>query len=262
MKREEDIWREALVRLKELDASWERDPQERRLRSASCREWMERQSALPRLVQLAELLRPDMERRQLGSVLVPVERSVARLRITDVDILDSDLPSGLTQGSRMPVTVVVDSIRSAFNVGGILRTAECFGVEEVVLCGYSAQPGQMQVARAALGADRLVKWRYIENIRDAVQELSESGLCCYALETVADAPYVTEVEWQFPCALIAGNERFGLDPDVVALCRSAVRIQLHGAKNSLNVVSALAVAVHQLRTAYGVLQERRGCGCN
>lgn len=246
MQQEQKIWHEALSRLQELDRLWANEA-ERSAQSKICREWMTQQSAVPRLAALARLMEPKMDRQQLWSVLVPVERSVARLRITDVDILDVDLPAGQSQGLPMPVTVVVDSLRSAFNVGGVLRTAECFGVAEVIFCGYSPLPDQTQVVRAALGAEQLVPWRHVENIRDCVLELKRAGICCYALETVAEAPCVSDFAWEFPCALILGNERFGLDPDVVSLCNSAVRIQLYGAKNSLNVVSAFAVAAYQIR---------------
>lgn len=246
MNQEQKIWHEALNRLQELDRLWANGA-DRSAQCESCRSWMVQQGAVPRLAALARLIMPEMNRQQLWSALVPVERSVARLRITDVDILDSDQPAGASQGVVMPVTVVVDSLRSAFNVGGVVRTAECFGVEEVIFCGYSPRPDQAASARAALGADQLVPWRYVESIRDCVGALKHSGICCYALETVADAPYVSDFAWEFPCALILGNERFGLDPDVVALCNSAVRIQLYGTKNSLNVVSAFAVAAYQVR---------------
>lgn len=249
MQYEEQIWREALSRLKEVDQLWA-NQSERFTEITSCRLWMEQQVTVPRLVSLARLMVPEMNRQQLWSVLVPVERSVVRLRITDVDILDSDCPPGVSQGSRMPVKVVVDSLRSAFNAGGVVRTAECFGIEEIIFCGYSPLPDQATAARAALGADQLVAWQHMENIRDCVRGLTHSGICCYALETVADAPYVHDLEWNFPCALILGNERFGLDPDVVALCHSAVRIQLYGTKNSLNVVSAFAVAAYQMRRSW------------
>lgn len=241
------IWRDALDLLREIDGLWE-NAELRTGRIQDCRDWMELQDELPRLTALARLLSSDMTRRQLWSVLVPVERAVTRLRVTDVDILDADLPEGNRQGDVMPVKVVVDSARSAFNIGGILRTAECFGMEEVILCGYSPLPDQPQVAKAALGSADLVKWRYVESVRDTVAQLTDEGVICYALETVEGAPSIDEVEWSFPCALVLGNERFGLDPDVVELCSGGpVRIQLYGAKNSLNVVSAFSVAAYEMR---------------
>lgn len=242
-------WREALERLKALEAAWA-DEEARRQSLAECRAWLAEQTALPHLAKLARLLEPGMTRRQFWSALVPVERAVARLKVTDVDILDADLPAGAAAGEPMPLTVIVDSVRSAFNLGGIFRTAECFGVRALVLCGYTPLPDQPQVAKAALGTERLVTWRYAEDIRAAITDLKASGVACLALETVAGAPDIAAYRWPFPCALVLGNERFGLDPEVVALCDGAVRIPLFGRKNSLNVVTAFAVAACEVRRQF------------
>ncbi|HQQ90607.1 MAG TPA: TrmH family RNA methyltransferase [Kiritimatiellia bacterium] len=237
------LWREALDRLRALERVWPDDAARERERAA-CRAWLAEQRALPRLAGLAHLLAPGLSLRQLDCVRVPIERAVARLRITDVEILDADLPPAAAPAAPpLPLTVVADSIRSAFNVGGLFRTAECFGVRELLLCGYTPPPDQAQAARAALGTERLVAWRHAGEIRAAIAELRAEGVPCVALETVAGAPSVAAFEWPFPCALVVGNERFGLDPDVVRTCDATVRIPLAGRKNSLNVVSALAVAL-------------------
>lgn len=249
MNSEQKIWQEALDRLRGLDAVWA-DANERLRTLAACREWIAAQTALPHLAKLARLLEPALTRRQFWSVLVPVEREVARIKVTDVDILDADLADDAPVARPMPLTVVVDSIRSAFNVGGIFRTAECFGVSGLVLCGYTPLPEQPQVAKAALGSERLVAWRYAEDVRAALRELRAAGTPCFALETVAGAPDPASFVWPFPCALVLGNERFGLDPDVVAACDGAVRIPLFGRKNSLNVVTAFAVAAHEVRKRF------------
>lgn len=241
------LWREALERLRRLDAAWEaRDA--RREALGACRAWLSAQAALPRLAELARLLTPDLTRQQFWSVLVPVERQVARCKVTDVDILEADLPPEHAPAApAMPLTVIADSIRSAFNIGGIFRTAECFGVRELILCGYTALPAQPQAARAALGTEQLVPWRHIGNIREAIDGLQAAGTRCFALETVAGAPDIAAFDWPFPCALVLGNERFGLAPDVIKACDGAVRIPLFGRKNSLNVVTAFAVAAHAIR---------------
>ncbi|MFO7937676.1 MAG: TrmH family RNA methyltransferase [Kiritimatiellia bacterium] len=250
MNDEQNIWREALTLLQDLDRHWD-ESQSRADRIDACQQWMKKQKKLPRLAGLARLLHEAMNRSQFWSVMVPVERAVTRLRVTDVDILDSDMPAEVSQGELMPVKVVVDSMRSAFNLGGILRSSECFGLAEVILCGYTPLPGQPRVAKAALGADELVSWRYSEKIRGVIAELTENGITCYALETVEGAPSIDRVKWKFPCALILGNERFGLDPDVIEMCNGGpVRIQLFGAKNSLNVVSAFSVAAYQVRNSF------------
>jgi tRNA G18 (ribose-2'-O)-methylase SpoU len=246
---EQTQWREAWERLHALDAAWADAPA--RLRAlADCRAWIAAQTEVPHLAKLAALLDPEMTRRQFWTVLVPVEREVARLKVTDVEILDADLPVAGTMAATMPMTVVVDSVRSAFNVGGLFRTAECFGVRELVLCGYTALPDQPQVARAALGTENVVAWRYAEDIRATIAALQAARTPCFALETVRGAVDLAEVDWPFPCALILGNERFGLDPEVVAACDGVVRIPLFGRKNSLNVVTAFAVAAHEIRRRF------------
>lgn len=248
------LWRDALARLRELDGAWE-DPSARLALLAECRAWLAAQSALPRLAALARLLTPDLSRRQFWCALVPVEREVARCKITDLDVLDADLPEGAASGKPLPLTVVADSLRSAFNLGGLFRTAECFGVRELVLCGYTPSPDQPQVAKAALGADRLVPWRHRERTLDAIAALQAEGVRCFALETVAEAPDLATVEWPFPCALVLGNERFGLEADVLQACDGIVRIPLFGRKNSLNVVTAFAVAAHVIRARFDAVRQ-------
>lgn len=240
---EQPLWREALERLREVDRAWS-DPAAREDGLRFCRTWLAAQTALPRLAGLARLLTPGLTRCQFWSTLVPVERAVARSKVTDVEILDADWPTDHAPAAPLlPLTVVADSIRSAFNLGGLFRTAECFGVRELVLCGYTPLPDQPQVVRAALGTERLVAWRHAGGIREAVAGLQKDGVPCIALETVEGAPAIDAFDWTFPCALIVGNERFGLDPDVVQACDGIVRIPLFGRKNSLNVVTALAVAL-------------------
>jgi 23S rRNA (guanosine2251-2'-O)-methyltransferase len=249
------LWKEALRQLRRLDDTWSQES-DRAPQIESCRDWIASQTALPRLSSLAKLLTPGMSRQKFWSVLVPVEREVAQVKITDIDILGSDLPeTSDTASLQMPVTVVLDSIRSAFNVGGIFRTAECFGVERMILCGYTPLPDQPQVKKAALGTDARLAWRYEEEILSGIKQLKASGVTCYALETVAHAPTVAETPWKFPAALILGNERFGLNPEVVAACDSVVRIPLFGLKNSLNVVSAFSIASYAIRNHWGTQRQ-------
>jgi 23S rRNA (guanosine2251-2'-O)-methyltransferase len=243
MNDEQSIWRDALERLRGLDAVW--PPPETSL--LACRDWMAQQP-VERLAALARLLAPGMTRRQFWCALVPVERTVARCKVTDVDILDRDLDvSAPLPAPPIGVTVILDSLRSAFNVGGIFRTAECFGLKEIVLCGYTPLPDQPQVAKAALGTEKRIAWRAVPSIADAIHECRAGGIACYALETVEGAPGIETFPWKFPCALVLGNERFGLDAETVRRCDAAVRIPLFGRKNSLNVGSAFAIAAHELR---------------
>jgi 23S rRNA (guanosine2251-2'-O)-methyltransferase len=192
-----------------------------------------------------------MERRQLGGLVARVERAAARRRVTDVEILEADVPAAAAAvGAPMQLTVVVDCMRAAFNLGGIFRTAECLGVARVWLCGYTAEPSQSQVAQAAMGAEKLVPWRMWPRVGDALEALRAEGVARVALETVRDAPAPADFPWTFPCALVLGNERFGLDSDTLRQVDGVVRIPVYGRKNSLNVAAAFAVCGYAVRQVW------------
>jgi len=244
-------WREALRRVR---AAADLPPSDRTAMLAAARAFLAAASS-PRLRSLARLLAPGASDQSLVAALVPLERVDARTRITDADLglTDTDRPPvpACPSCSRFPLVAVADNIRSAFNVGGLFRTADFFGVESLVLCGYTATPENPQVVRAALGAEQSVPWRSAENVRDAVKALKAEGRKIYALETAAGAQDVDSFPFEFPAALLLGSERFGLDPDVVAMADAVVAIPAHGVKNSLNVVVAFALAARALRARRG-----------
>ena len=202
-----------------------------------------------RLVGLAHLLQPGATQRSIQAALVPLERVDKRARVTDAEmgIRTTDSPSG--HADRAPFTVVSDNVRSAFNAGGIFRTADFFGADRLILCGYTPGPENAQVKKTALGADETTPWERAGDVRDVIDRLRAEGRRVYALETADGATDIASCTPVWPCALLLGNERFGLDPDVVAMADEVLEIPSHGMKNSLNVVSAFAVAAAFFRTA-------------
>lgn len=248
---ERRAWQVALRQVQAVEAAWD-DPVARQRAILACRNWLARQGHLPHLHKLAAMLDLEMSRRQLGAVLAPVERAAAQRRVTDAEILDADAPAeAVAGGGLMPLTVVVDCLRSAFNLGGVFRTAECLGVSRVWVCGYTPEPSHAQVAQAAMGAEKLVSWQVWPRVGDALAALRAEGVTRVALETVREAPDPDDYQWTFPCALVLGNERFGLDPDTLRQVDGVVRIPVHGRKNSLNVVTAFAVCGYAIRRAFG-----------
>lgn len=247
---ESRAWQVALRQIQAIEAAWD-DPVARQRAILACRSWLARQDHLPHLHKLSGMLDPAMERRQLGAVIAPVERAAARRRVTDVDILDADAPvAAEVFGAPMPLTVVVDCMRSAFNLGGVFRAAECLGVSRIWLCGYTADPLLPQVAQAAMGAEKLVPWQVWPRVGDALEALRAGGVARVALETVRDVPAPADYPWTFPCALVLGNERFGLDPDTLRQVDGVARIPVYGRKNSLNVAAAFAVCGYAIRHAW------------
>ena len=194
-----------------------------------------------RLLKIAHLLQPGASARTVQAALVPLERVDKRVKVTDAEMgirsVDTPRPA-----DRAAYVVVADNLRSAFNAGGVFRTADFFGAEKLVLCGYTPGPENPQVVKTALGADETTPWERANDVREAIDRLRAEGRRIYALETADGARDISTFTPEFPCALLLGNERFGLDPDVVAMADEVLEIRSHGRKNSLNVVSAFAVA--------------------
>lgn len=239
-------WREALGLVREAFSLDYGSPGQEAARARAF-EFM-RVARSKRILSLAHLLQPGATPRSIQAALVPLERVDTRAKVTDAEmgIRNADSPG---KCDRAQFAIVADNIRSAFNAGGLFRTAEFFGAERLVLCGYTPTPESPQVAKTSLGAAEAVPWEAAADIRDVIDRHRASGYAVYALETADCARDVAGFEWRLPCLLLAGNERFGLDPDVVASADAVVAIPSHGAKNSLNVVSAVAVACAFLRAS-------------
>lgn len=237
-------WREAL-RLVRAAADAEDGTPSREEARAAAFDFM-RTASSKRILSLAHLLQPGATGRSIQAALVPLERVDGRARVTDAEmgIRTTDAPH---PSDRADMVVVADNIRSAFNAGGIFRTADFFGASRIILCGYTPTPDTPQVRKTALGADEAIPWEHIADVRDAIDAFRREGRRIYALETVDGATPIERLAPVFPCAILLGNERFGLDPDVVRAADEVVEIRSHGQKNSLNVVSAFAVAASFMR---------------
>ncbi|MCL1909876.1 MAG: hypothetical protein FWG05_02965 [Kiritimatiellaeota bacterium] len=199
----------------------------------------------PHLSKLAPLLAPPVTDRKILCALVPVERRASRERISDADMgITTTDPVGVEKFQPPNERIVIaDNIRSALNIGGIFRTCAFFGVSRLYLCGYTATPENPQVAKSAMGAESIVAWQSADSATDAIRAVHAEGFSVYALETARDAIDVAGWTPCHPSAVVIGNERFGLDPETVALCDGAIAIRGAGAKNSLNVVCALSIAL-------------------
>lgn len=146
----------------------------------------------------------------------------------------------------MPVSVVLDRLRSAFNVGNILRVAEALRVADVVACGYTAHPPHPKLEKTARGCDQIVPCRHVDTALEAVRELRKAGRWVYAVETVEGATPVWEAEFEFPAAVVLGNEALGISDEVLAHCDGTVSLPRFGRKNSINVGNCAAVVLYRI----------------
>lgn len=161
-----------------------------------------------------------------------------------------EIRPGIGEASGLELEVLLDNIRSAWNVGSMLRTCDGAGVRRVHLCGVSASPENPKVAKTALGAERSLPWTMHPNGVEAARALKAQGMRLWALEGGERAVSIFESQVELPGApvlLVAGNELSGVDPGILDLCERVVCLPMQGIKGSLNVAVAFGAAVYYLR---------------
>ena len=154
---------------------------------------------------------------------------------------------------RNPVHVVLDNLRSAFNVGSIFRTSDAGAVEHIHLCGMSAHPPHKKLEKTALGAFDYVPWTYHERTTDALDTLKAQGIHLVAIEVTEDGSSFLECPWPKPVAIVFGNEVTGINDKVLRRCDRVVRIPMHGYKNSMNVATAFGVVLFEVLRRWDAL---------
>lgn len=198
-----------------------------------------------KIAAIAPHLTPDMTMKHYVSWIVPIERLLQK-ELRDDEFLIFSQDQSAKPVEKIPLSFVLHNLRSAFNVGSIFRTAECFGVKHIYLCGYTPLPTQEKLAKTAMGTASLVEWEETPKITDLLKKLKSEGRHIVALETTSHAVSLDEAfPLEKPVVFVFGNERFGIDPEVLELCSEVRKIPLRGQKNSLNVGVATSIATYE-----------------
>jgi len=147
--------------------------------------------------------------------------------------------------------VLLDNIRSAYNVGAIFRTADGAGVDHLYLCGITPNPGDTpSIAKTALGAEHHISWSAHPNALTLAEDLKEKGCQLLALESTPEAEpldrFDVRAKSEQSLLLIVGNERAGVDPGLIDLCNAVLALPMAGGKTSLNVGVAFGIAAYWL----------------
>ncbi|NTV46805.1 MAG: RNA methyltransferase [Chlorobiales bacterium] len=146
-----------------------------------------------------------------------------------------------------PVYVLLQNIRSMWNVGSIFRTCDAARIEKVIITGYTATPPRPQIEKVALGATETVDWEYSEDPLLAIRQLKAQGVTICALEiTEKSRSYSSVAKSEFPLCLVVGNEVSGIDDEVLEQCDFSLEIPQYGTKHSLNVAVSAGIAVFEL----------------
>jgi tRNA G18 (ribose-2'-O)-methylase SpoU len=165
----------------------------------------------------------------------------------EVKTRDSELPpEEFTRLPRRPIHIVLDNLRSAFNVGSIFRLADAARAAEVIPCGYTAYPPHHKLEQTSLGTTDSVPWRRFDDTVSALTDLKANGIRLVAVETARGASPYHRFEYNFPVALVLGNEALGVSEDAMRMCDAVVEIPVFGYKNSVNVATAAGIVLYEL----------------
>jgi len=163
---------------------------------------------------------------------------------TSFEVRNFDAQMSLDEYARLPkhpLYLVLDNLRSAFNVGSIFRSADAARLQGLYTCGYTAHPPHPKLDKTALGTLDYIETRHFATTLEAVDYLRGRDVPVWALETTSQSRCYTELDYPHPLALIVGNEALGIDREVLECCDQLVEIPMYGYKNSLNVAAASAV---------------------
>lgn len=149
---------------------------------------------------------------------------------------------------KTPLVVVLDHVRSLYNVGSVFRTADAFRLSGVCLCGITARPPHPEIHKTALGAEESVDWRYFEQTEDCVRWLKSEGYTVMAVEQCKGSVLLdSDFEVKNPkLAIVLGNEVKGVQQQVVDMCDGCLEIPQYGTKHSLNVSVTAGIVIWEI----------------
>lgn len=155
------------------------------------------------------------------------------------------------ESEKIPIVVVLENIRSAYNVGSIFRTADAFLLQGLYICGYTAYPPHKEIRKTALGADETVHWKHFKKVQDALDELRADGYKIYAVEQASHSIHLQDFNYGGEkVAVILGNEVTGVEQSTIGQTDGVIEIPQLGMKHSLNVSVAAGVVLWELVRAH------------
>jgi 23S rRNA (guanosine2251-2'-O)-methyltransferase len=164
------------------------------------------------------------------------------------------------EASYLPVAVLLDNVRSMYNVGAFFRAADGAGLQKLCLCGITAHPSsglrnKNAIAKTALGAEDTVVWEHDPDAVHMAETLRRDGFEIAAIETNIEAVDLFDWQPRFPVCVMFGHEVDGLRPELLAMANAHVRIPMMGQKKSLNVATAGGIVLYELLRKHRLLQK-------
>lgn len=181
---------------------------------------------------------------ELYKILVPLERILDQSAF-ETDFLIYNKDRFASSSAKVQLSIIAHNLRSAFNVGSLLRTAEALGVSEFFMTGYTPGGDHPKVKKTALGSEQSVPWKSVSNLEACLTELREKKIRIVGMETTEKSSDLYTVDLRGPCAFVLGNEKFGLLRHELQNMDEIIQIPTFGIKNSLNVSVAFGIAGYE-----------------
>jgi tRNA G18 (ribose-2'-O)-methylase SpoU len=152
------------------------------------------------------------------------------------------------QSDKFPIIVVLENIRSAYNVGSVFRTSDAFIIEAIYIIGYSAKPPHKEIKKTALGAEESVSWKYFKTSAEAIDELKVRKYKVYAVEQAEESYKLHSANFRQneKIAVVFGNEVTGVEQTTIHLCDGCIEITKLGMIHSLNIETAAGIVLWEL----------------
>lgn len=170
------------------------------------------------------------------------------MRKLSMDELGRKSVEEFKQSEKIPVIAVLENVRSAYNVGSVLRTADAFLLQGVYTTGYTAHPPHKQITKTALGADETVFTKHFLDAAQAIEELKAEGFKIFAVEQAENSwklnAFSTDADEKI--AVVFGNEVTGVEQTTIMLCDGCIEIPQLGMKHSLNISVAAGIVLWKL----------------
>ena len=149
---------------------------------------------------------------------------------------------------KTPIILILENIRSAYNVGSVFRTSDAFLVQAIYIIGYSAKPPHKEIKKTALGAEETVNWKYFKTSEEAIADARLEGFNVYAAEQAEGSFKLNAIGFEpdEKIAVVFGNEVTGVEQSTIALCDGCLEIPQLGMKHSLNIATAAGVVLWEL----------------
>ena len=174
-----------------------------------------------------------------------------KLKITEMGRMNVE---EFRASEKMPLIIVLDDVRSMYNVGSVFRTADAFRVEAIYLCGITAQPPHPEIHKTALGAEDTVAWQHFPTALEAVASLKQQGYTVYSIEQCEGSTMLNDLSTDnrqqttdnSRFALVLGNEVKGVHQEVIDASDGCIEIPQFGTKHSLNVSTTAGIVIWEI----------------